>query len=151
METPPEGPGLASRLADSLVVAALVATALAVEFAGLLGASASQRETIHRVALALLCFVAAYLWILARRSARSVGRIRPLLDDVLFGPGTKRDREAVDILVEALRTPDDRARTTALRTLRKISGLDLGEDPGPWETWWSAARPTFTRPGPPKK
>lgn len=71
------------------------------------------------------------------------------VDDLRFGSGARRDREAVDILVKALRAPDGRARETALRTLRKISGLDFGTDAGQWEEWWRAARSTFVRAGAP--
>jgi hypothetical protein len=105
-----------------------------------------------RLAAAILCLLNAGTWYLLRRAIRDLRRMDDLLTDVRFGPGTKRDRDAVDILVQALRAPDARARETALRTLRKISGMDLGEDPAAWERWWTVARATFTRPGPaPKK
>ena len=98
-----------------------------------------------RVATGVLCVVVAMLYVLVRRTRRDLRRLDELLTDVRFGSGTRRDRDAVDILVTALRTSDERARETALRTLRKISGLDLGPDAGPWEIWWRAARKTFVR------
>ncbi len=137
-----------SRLGDWLGVAALALTAVAVDFGGrLLGASPEDQQGILRLAVAVLCLLCAYLWVQVRRTRRGLARVDDLLTDVLYGSGTKRDREAVDILILALRGPDSRGRETSLRTLRKLAGVDLGEDPRPWEDWWAASRPTFTRPG----
>lgn len=127
---------------------ALISTAFYVGFGeSLFGATPEEQQRAQRIAVGLLCFLCAFLWFHSRRLRRRIGAAEDLLADVRFGPGTKRDRDAVDILVQALRVSDASARETALRTLKKISGLDLGEDPRPWEEWWSAARATFVRPG----
>jgi hypothetical protein len=151
MEPPAEEPGPFARRAELLVALALVVTALYVWLGPLLGADPEDQARSQRVTLAILCLLAAYQWLQLRRTRRALARTEDLLQDVLFGAGTKRDRDAVDILVQALRSPDARGRETALRTLRKISGMDLGDEAGAWEQWWAVARSTFTRPGPAAK
>ena len=150
METPPAGPSRLSSVADIGIAAGLGALGagvlLAPHFAE--GGADAEVRTL-RISVAVLSIFTAALWILVRRAGRELRRMEELLTDVRFGAGTRRDRDAVDILVQALRTTDARARETALRTLRKISGLDLGPDPVPWEQWWTAARPTFVRSGAP--
>ena len=98
-----------------------------------------------QVALIILSLTVVYLWVETRRLQRRLGELAELLDDVRFGSGVRRDRDAVDILVKALRAPDARARETALRTLREITGYDFGEDAATWEAWWKASRATFVR------
>ena len=113
-----------------------------------------ERVRLLELVLSLACLVAAWLVFRVRRMGRRLRAIDELMADVRFGPGTKRDRDAVDILIRALRVSDDNARETALRTLKRISGLDLGDDAATWEEWWTVARSTFVRPGPqpgPKK
>lgn len=144
-------PGALSTAVDFLVFLALCVPGILVLRLPLPGEEgATPRDVvIHRAALLVLSVAAGWLWLDSRRTRRLLRRMDDLLTDVRFGEGTRRDRDAVDILLRALRTPDARARETALRTLRKISGLDLGEDPAPWEEWWRAARSSFVRPGPP--
>jgi HEAT repeat protein len=114
----------------------------------LLGLEGAENVRLLETVLAFTCLLSAWLVFRVRRLGRRLAAIDAVMDDVRFGPGTRRDREAVDILVKALRVSDEAARTTALRTLKKISGIDLGDDPDPWEEWWSVARNTFVRPGP---
>ncbi len=102
---------------------------------------------VLRWAVGSLLLIVGWQALSLRSVHRDLRRMEELLVDVRFGTGVRRDRDAVDILVKALRTPDERARETALRTLRKISGVDLGAEPEPWEAWWRAARATFVRPG----
>lgn len=155
MIDPPEAENPAARAGDWLVAGALALSGLLVGLGGpLFGLEGDEHRRVLETALAVSCIVSAWLVFRVRRMGRKMCAVEELLADVRFGPGTKRDRDAVDILVQALRVSDEGARTTALRTLRKISGLDLGEDASTWEEWWSVARSTFVRPGPqpgPKK
>jgi hypothetical protein len=105
----------------------------------------SAREQFLRVAVAVLSFWSAALWLALQRMRHDMDRLEDLLEDVRMGAGVKRDRDAVDILVKALRTPDAGTAGKALANLRRISGLDLGEDPSEWEEWWRNARGTFVR------
>ncbi len=135
---------LASRVADVVVVATLAALALGVLYDPESGEAADRRL---RWAVAALAGSTAILWILLQWTRRTLAEVGELLADVRFGSGTRRDREAVDILVRALRTPEAAVRETALRQLRRITGQDLGDDPGAWAKWWAAARGGFSRGG----
>src|SRR5688572_11809760 len=144
MIDPPDVETPQARAADWLVAATLAASGVLV---GVLGRgffveSADQVQVLELV-LSLVCLIAAWLVFRVRRMGRRLRAIDELMADVRFGPGTKRDREAVDILVQALRVSDAGARATALRTLKKISGIDLGDDSAAWEEWWTVARSTF--------
>ena len=44
-------------------------------------------------------------------------------------------REAVEILVAALESPDEEVRTTSLRHLERLTGHSLGGDPEAWRSW----------------
>jgi len=150
MFEPPEAENPAARAGDWVIAGVLAVSGLLVVLGGpLFGREGADRVRALETVLALFCLATAYLVFRVRRMGRKLAAVEDLLSDVRFGPGTKRDRDAVDILVQALRVTDEGARTTALRTLRKISGIDLGEDPAPWEEWWTVARSTFVRPGPP--
>ena len=136
-----------AKIADSLLLAAIFALALFLVWLPRVGLEIEQQDRILRIVAAALCLAFGIVLVQVRGLRREILVMEDLLQDVRFGAGTKRDRDAVDILVRALRTPDARAREAALRTLRKISGQDLGEDPAAWESWWNAARATFTRGG----
>lgn len=155
MIDPPDVETPAARAGDWMVAGALALSGVLVGVGGpALGLEGAEHQRVLETVLALTCLLSAWLVFRVRRMGRRLRAIDELMADVRFGPGTKRDREAVDILVQALRVSDEGARTTALRTLKKISGIDLGDDAGAWEEWWSVARSTFVRPGPqpgPKK
>lgn len=149
MIDPPDVETPAARTADWMVAGALAASGLLIGVGRpLIGIEGADHLRVLETGLAVVCLLAAWLSFRVRRLGRRLRAIEELMADVRFGPGTKRDREAVDILVQALRVSDEGARTTALRTLRKISGIDLGEEAAAWEEWWSVARSTFVRPGP---
>lgn len=114
---------------------------------GLADLDPADELRVLRWSVAALGILGASAWLLLMRTRQEMAVVEDLLADVRFGPGTKRDRDAVDILVKALRVEDPGVRETALRTLRKITSRDLGPDPGPWETWWAGARESFSRSG----
>jgi hypothetical protein len=146
---PPEEDGPSERIADWTFAGFLVLLGFFVGFGmGFLGLGSDAENWSRSFVIYILCLFAAYLVFQIRRMRRRMLAMEELLADVRFGPGTKRDREAVDILVRALRVSDAGARETALRTLRKLSGFDLGDEPGAWEVWWTASRATFVRMGP---
>jgi len=143
-------PDIHTRLADwGVLIALLVLANYLVVQPRLEGTTGEGQVRTLGVSVAVLAAITAYLWLLTRRSRRALLRIEDMLTDVRFGTGTRRDREAIDILVRALRTPDPNVQETAKRTLRKITGEDLGDRAEAWETWWKVARPSFSRPGPP--
>ncbi|MHC4822023.1 MAG: HEAT repeat domain-containing protein [Planctomycetota bacterium] len=130
-----------SRLLDIVIAVSILALGAAVFF---------ESQEI-RLVVVVLCVFCAVLWLHSRRLERQLAHFDDMLTDVRFGEGTKRDRDAVDILVRAMETPDPNVRETALKTLRKITEQDFGHDADQWQKWWIVARPTFKRPTPLKK
>jgi hypothetical protein len=145
MDSDPGRPSALVRFADGMVLVGILLAAVLVAFGPRLGQSEDDHARVLRVVVAALCVALGLVLVQVRSMRRDLWAMDALLDDVRFGAGTKRDRDAVDILVRALRAPDAHAREAALRTLRKISGVDLGDDPAKWEAWWTGSRSTFTR------
>ena len=145
MDSDPDRPSALVRFADGMVIVGVILAAVLVAFGPRLGQSGEDHARVLRVVVAVLCVALGFLLVQVRGLRREMLSMDALLDDVRFGAGTKRDRDAVDILVRALRTPDARAREAALRTLQKLSGLELGPEPAAWEKWWEGARSSFTR------
>ena len=46
-------------------------------------------------------------------------------------------REAVELLVAALGSPDAEIRKNSVSHLKRLTGQDLGEDPQAWQAWWA--------------
>jgi hypothetical protein len=141
----PERPSALVRVADGVVLVGVILAAVLVAFGPRLGQAEEDHARVLRVVVAVLCVALGFLLVQVRGLRREMLSMDALLDDVRFGAGTKRDRDAIDILVRALRAPDPHAREAALRTLRKLSGLDLGAEPAGWEKWWEGSRATYTR------
>ena len=145
LDTNPAVPNRLARVADAaLIVTALTVVALLV-FGPRLGHETEDQVRLLRVVAAGLSLLLVLVFIEVRALRRQVLVMEDLLSDVRFGAGTKRDRDAIDILVRALRVSDAATRETALRTLRKLAGQDLGDKSEAWEAWWKASRETFTR------
>ncbi|MCA9321454.1 MAG: HEAT repeat domain-containing protein [Planctomycetes bacterium] len=64
-------------------------------------------------------------------------RVRELAFEALGHSGNLLD---AGILVAAMTKEARRNRFAIARALRKLTGLDLGAEPGPWEGWWRATR-----------
>ncbi len=47
--------------------------------------------------------------------------------------------QAVEILVAALESPDQKVRQTSLSHLQRLTGQDLGPDPAAWKAWMAAS------------
>ena len=133
------------RIVDVSLLLAVALVVVLLVFGPRIGQSPEDQASLLRVVAAALCLVLLFLLFQVRELRRKVLVMDHVLDDVRFGAGTRRDRDAVDILIRALRTPDPEVRETAQRTLRKLCGQDLGPSPEVWEAWWKASRATFTR------
>lgn len=46
-----------------------------------------------------------------------------------------KDPSSIDVLIQALKDQDSSVKSAAARSLKKITGQDLGEDVGKWEQW----------------
>ena len=106
---------LRGRILDGTIAASVFLLGIAVYF--------DAQEA--RLVVTVLCVFCAVLWLHSRRLERKIAHFDELLTDVRFGEGTKRDRDAVDILVRAMETNDPGVRETALKTLRKITEQDF--------------------------
>jgi len=109
--------------------------------------SPDDERALLRTVVALLCFWAGFLWLLLHRTRCELAEMRSTMGDLRWGAETVRQREAVDLLLRAVRLADRRVVDTAYKNLRRITGQDFGEDARAWERWWSGARETFVRPG----
>lgn len=98
---------------------------------------------VFALGMAVLFFYVAFLGF-------DIGRLRERLLDlaeqilrVFYGPNFRRERQAVDILVRALRSDDPGVRATSLSHLKRLTGQDLGDNAEAWDEWWQAHRATF--------
>ncbi len=102
------------------------------------------------IAVGVLCWFAAWL---SRELFALRARFLDLMEDVLkifYGPNFRRDREAVDILVRAMNSPQTDVKKTAREHLVRLTGADQGDDAARWESWWTEKRATFRSPGAPE-
>ncbi len=102
------------------------------------------------LALGAMCCFVAYL---SSELFRLRARVLDLMEEVLkifYGPNFRRDREAVDILVRAMSSPQADVRNTAREHLVRLTGENLGADGPAWETWWAEKRATYRSPGAPR-
>jgi len=67
------------------------------------------------------------------------------LNQLLYGRDYARDREAVEILLEALEGPDEAGRSTAYNHLVRLTGQNLAADPRVWRSWWAAHQRYWSR------
>ncbi|MFH1998955.1 MAG: hypothetical protein ABIK28_04695 [Planctomycetota bacterium] len=69
-----------------------------------------------------------------------------LLEEIqgyFLGPDFREVCGAIDILIRALETGEEKAIQVASDQLKKMTGKDLGPDPAKWKTWWSENRIRF--------
>ena len=67
------------------------------------------------------------------------------LHQLLYGKDYRRDREAIDILLNSLDGSDSEASKTAHAHLMRLTGQNFAQDPKVWRSWWDAHRKTFER------
>jgi hypothetical protein len=104
-------------------------------------------STVARTGLATL-FIAVGL--LLGEVARLRAEHRALLG-VLSPPRpdavARDDRQAIDILLQALESPDAARRELAHRNLVRLTRQSFPAEAGPWQAWWREARATFPAKG----
>lgn len=72
-----------------------------------------------------------------------IGALRAQSGHRGVAPDPKVMREAVEILIASLKSPESHVRETAARELRKMTGQELGADFDLWNHWWNANRGSF--------
>jgi hypothetical protein len=77
---------------------------------------------------------------------RMRGHMRELVDGLnrmLYGKDYARDREAVDLLMQAATGSNQDIVKKAVRSLEKITGQRFGRDIEAWQAWWLTSRESF--------
>jgi hypothetical protein len=67
------------------------------------------------------------------------------LNQLLYGKDYSQQREAIEILLNALESKDATTRRTAHENLVRITGQNFAEDVRVWRAWWDANRATWAR------
>jgi len=120
-------------------------------FVSLLEDALERWVGVRRLLILVLGFSLFYLAFLIHDLAGVRQRnlvIMETLLAVMRGGIPRKDVEAVDILVAALRGRSENSRAAALRELKRLTGQDLGADPSAWEGWWEKNRENY--PGTPE-
>ncbi|MBI4878250.1 MAG: hypothetical protein HY812_01125 [Planctomycetes bacterium] len=103
----------------------------------------------ERLVAGALGFLFLYVAWVAREQGRLRERLLDLMEEVLkvfYGPDFRRRRQAVDILVRAMESEDQKVRATSREHLVRLAGVDLGADAAAWSEWWAEHRSTFRSP-----
>jgi hypothetical protein len=134
--------------ADRALAVFLFLVGLWVVFApGFLGWNDLRERGLESAVLRLLVgslfvFVSGTL-IERRRTQRALGDVHEALNMLVYGRNYRRDREAVEILLRALRSKDAEVREKAWKSLRDLTGCDFALDAEVWESWWKANERRF--------
>ena len=64
------------------------------------------------------------------------------LNQLLYGKHYRREREAIDTLIDALEAGGETAEK-AYPHLKRLTGQNFASDPGVWRAWWQANRKLF--------
>ena len=102
---------------------------------------------VHRIAIPFL-FMAAALGSLESMRTRAhiaqlVGAVRTLMARAGKEPAPEVKGQAVEILLESLRTGDANVRKMVVRQLESLTGQSLGDKPDRWDAWWKENRQRF--------
>ncbi len=96
-----------------------------------------------RILTVLVGFLFLYFAAISRENHRLrlvTGEILEGLNRAIHGAGAQSSREAVSVLIEALKSENERVRTISLRQLRRVTGADPGDDYDSWRAWWREHR-----------
>ena len=102
---------------------------------------------VYRIAIPFL-FMAAALGSLESMRTRAhisqlVGALRTLMGRAGKEPAPEVKGQAVEILLESLRTGDANVRKMVVRQLESLTGQSLGDKPDRWDAWWKENRQRY--------
>ena len=110
-----------------------------------------EDDFAYRISIPFLMIAAAFGLLENLRTRAHISQLLGALRSMLKRSGKEATpevkAEAVEILLESLRSDDARVRETAARQLGKLTGEAFGEDVDAWEDWWSANQRAFRRGG----
>ena len=133
---------------DRLSVVILVLVGLAVAFApGWLGFDYLRENGWE---IRLIQIMVGFLFLFQAVSIMEKNRIRRRVDELfeglnmlLYGKNYRRDREAIVILINALKGQDEGVRAKAWTNLKRLTGQDFALDHEVWSSWWKANEKHF--------
>lgn len=82
-----------------------------------------------------------------------IAEVFTALNQLLYGKHYVRDREAIEVLVQALERGEGESAVKAHEHLVRLTGQNFAADPAVWRSWWEANQRHFElrREGIPKK
>jgi hypothetical protein len=139
--------GVQRALVGLLLQVALVVLGV---YVGVSPSALPEASGVARLAIAALFVGVALLFGEVQRVRRDLALVLSALKAQAGAAGSADRRDAVDVLVTALESPEVRVREVAHKNLVRLTGQDLPLDAGRWRDWWQAARASFPREGPAK-
>lgn len=99
--------------------------------------------------LLAVCLAVAFFWIARltwEKDQLRVGaaELMEALNQLLYGKDYASQRQAIEILLDALEARDESARATAHEHLVRLTGQNFAADPRVWRAWWDAHRRTWS-------
>lgn len=91
-------------------------------------------------------FLFFYVAVLVAEKNLMRKRFLGLLEEIqgyFLGPDFKQVSGAIDILIQALESDEEKAVQLALNQLQKMTGEEFGADPLQWQLWWEKNRVRF--------
>jgi hypothetical protein len=105
-----------------------------------------ERGSETRIVLVLVGFLflfQAVSIIEKNRMRRRIDETFEAMNMLLYGKNFRRDREAIRILIHALRGKDGDVRKKAWENLKRLTGQKFALDHEVWAAWWQASEKRF--------
>ncbi len=101
----------------------------------------------HRIAIPFILMACAFNILENLRTRAHIGQLVGALRSLMARSGkdaTPQVRaEAVDILLESLKSDEPTVRATFVAQLQNLTGQQIGDDVDEWEIWWKSNRDRF--------
>ena len=136
-----------SRLVAALFVGAGLFFILRPDWLGYaaLARTLGGEESLHGVGIGIaFVLLAAQSWEKTQLRIR-MAELMEAMHQLLYGKDYRRDREAIDILLNSLDAADKETAKSAHTHLMRLTGQNFAQDPKVWRSWWDANRKTFER------
>jgi hypothetical protein len=116
-----------------------------------LGWTEEATVSLQRILLGFLFLFFAGAVLERQRLRRRIDEAYEALNMLLYGRSYRRDREAIRILLNGLRSEEEDVRVKSWKNLKKLTGQDFALDVEVWRSWWEANEKRFAlkakRPG----
>jgi len=138
-------PSPASGRFDRLSIIVLIAVGLVVAFApgGDVLGEMGWDVRLLRILVGFLFLFQAVAIVEKNRIRRRVDDLFEGLNMLLYGKNYRSDREAIVILINAMKGKDEGVRTKAWENLKRLTGQEFAPDHQVWSAWWKANEKHF--------